>query len=273
MDKLARFQGASVPEFLRSHPLHSSRISDALVRADQYPSKGQITGVRNPEINFYLMRTRIQVLTTENPAELVERFRGNLRSGKSLSTYATQYGLALALFEDSKYEESVRLLKSLLQHDGERIPYYLAMAHSMQKLRGADSGQNVLNRALEIYPSNLILSLAAIDIYIANKQAKLAEKILRPLLNRQRDKPELYERLSRIASALKRPSEAYLARAEGFYLRGHLGTAIEQLEQAQRLPLRNENIGLRVASRLKQIKKELKEQNKSSTPEDRKSKP
>src|SRR5690606_6609760 len=48
--------GRKVPEFLLSHPLSESRVSDSRGRAQRYPARPS-----SPQLEYHLMRARAQV--------------------------------------------------------------------------------------------------------------------------------------------------------------------------------------------------------------------
>src|SRR5690606_26973315 len=86
-----RFTGQRPPEFLLTHPLTESRVSDARNRINNYPAR------HYPESPRYaLMRARAMIHMDLNPQNSINRFSNEL-NGESLSKTAASYGLALAL--------------------------------------------------------------------------------------------------------------------------------------------------------------------------------
>src|SRR5690606_19543413 len=103
--------GRRPPEFLLTHPITESRISDARNRAMQYPRKQY-----DDNLEFQLMRTRIRVRSEETPQLAVKRFKGEVQ-GDSASADASRYGLVLAYTDAQQFAEARATLKPLLEKD------------------------------------------------------------------------------------------------------------------------------------------------------------
>ena len=78
------YTGNAVPEFLRSHPVTTSRIAEARGRAVTYPFKNQ----RKDNLQFYLMREKLRVMSTTNlrleASRNTWKWKGRKRSISSL---------------------------------------------------------------------------------------------------------------------------------------------------------------------------------------------
>lgn len=75
------------PEFLLTHPVTESRISDSRNRAQQYPKK-----FYEKSTEYELVKIRVSLNNTNNYGEDVRRFENELR-GNRFSKLAAQYGL------------------------------------------------------------------------------------------------------------------------------------------------------------------------------------
>ena len=89
MNDLRRLSGEAPPEFLLTHPLSSSRISDALNAAEGIPEEG----TKKNSLEFSLIKSRLQVYYENIPIQSVRNFKAKVRKEKS---DANLYGLALA---------------------------------------------------------------------------------------------------------------------------------------------------------------------------------
>ena len=106
------------PERLLTHPLTEKRIADARIRMDGYPN------VRlAPSKSFHLAKARIQARYQFKPDYALEYFIAVNDSGSYLIKEAAQYGLAVALFENEKYEEAKTINDALMQGDNENLFY------------------------------------------------------------------------------------------------------------------------------------------------------
>ena len=69
------FGGSEVPEFLRTHPVTTSRIADARGRAIQYEGEHHkpVKNTRDP-LAFYLIQEKLRVLMAKSPKELLKHY-------------------------------------------------------------------------------------------------------------------------------------------------------------------------------------------------------
>ena len=76
------YSGNSVPEFLRTHPVTTSRIADARGRAVRYPS---VTHQKIDTLLFYLMREKLRVMAATNLTQLIQYYANAVKTGNSLN--------------------------------------------------------------------------------------------------------------------------------------------------------------------------------------------
>ena len=101
MAQATRLYESNMPEFLRTHPVTSNRIADAMGRAEQYPYKQS-----TPDNRYYLLRATLRLKSFKSPAEAVTFFRESLKEGRYRNEDAQRYGYALALTENRDYAEA-----------------------------------------------------------------------------------------------------------------------------------------------------------------------
>src|SRR6185295_3500672 len=107
--------GRNMPEFLLTHPLTESRVSDARNRAREYPRKVYVDN-----LDFQLMRARVEVQLANNNSEALKKFKARLK-GQSRNLEADRYGLALAYAQAGQFKEAREQLVPLLQKDSRRM--------------------------------------------------------------------------------------------------------------------------------------------------------
>ena len=98
MERATRLYASNVPEFLRTHPVSTSRIADSMTRADSYPYRQYPDNIR-----YHLLRARLRARAANNPNEAVQGFRQTIQDGRYRNEAAEHYGLALALMRTKDY--------------------------------------------------------------------------------------------------------------------------------------------------------------------------
>ena len=92
LSKDSRTQENNAPEFLRTHPVNTNRIADAVARAEPYGHRQ-----RPDSLRFHLTRADLRQRSFRRADQAVESFRKTLREGRFANETAEHYGLALAL--------------------------------------------------------------------------------------------------------------------------------------------------------------------------------
>jgi beta-barrel assembly-enhancing protease len=223
--------GADVPQYLRTHPITTTRIAEAKTRAQSLQEKF----VQDDNTKFLLMRERARVMQSSEWTQLVRFYRDALKERGDSN--ALHYGLSLSLAKLGKHQEAqvaaenvrltgeLRLLKKLLMLE-------LAVEAKQEKTWRAD-----FQALHKIYPKHRVISSmyaqALIDLG-SKRGGEEARDILRDTVTFFDDDPVLYEQLSRayqLSGDKIRAGEAF-ARATAY--RGGLEDALAQLESMTR---------------------------------------
>jgi len=245
------------PDYLRTHPVTTSRISEARERARQMaaapsayvpaarhgdnpllPSSLQIGTAPphgGPTGQFPWARERMRVLSAETPAMAVREYEQLARAGELDD--AQRYGLAVANYLDGKPDAAIAVLAPLLAtHPGDawlELAHAQALAHTGQTAK-ADARFEALVARM---PHSRPVALTYAAILNERKSAAAgsrAQALLRPLLAGAADDPvfqQTYARASEIAGDPVRAGEAY---AEAAFLNGRAEQALLQLNTLKR---------------------------------------
>jgi predicted Zn-dependent protease len=260
MGRISRAMGKGPPEFLRTHPVSVSRITEAKDRAENMPE---------PELSdgrdFYLVQARLRAMIEEYPDTALEFFddrldRADTSQAESDSLF---YGRAIALQRKGEYKEARKLLEGLMA-GGQHLAFELQLAEL-----DLDSGneQEALDRLDALYhsfPGNHAISLQYGRALLHSQdpeRAETASVILRQQLLTHPEDPTLYElyaRASNTADDLVRSSEAI---AESYYLRGNIHDAVLQLQKLADRDNLDYYERARITDRLKELRTELSEMN------------
>ena len=227
--------GYQVPEYLRSHPVTSTRISETRQRAQKLaadrparaasaasptslllPSQyslGSDPGVGLGE-NFGWARERLRVLSAKDPASALREYRAMARAPGARTTDAERYGLALAQLRGGYPAEAEATLDDLLERHPGHLWLQLARAES-----AAVSGRRALvserfDALLAQHPDSRPVRLTyaqALGEVATPASGRRAQEVLRPLLSSSAEDPlfqRSFARASELAGDIVRAGEA-----------------------------------------------------------------
>ncbi|MEO7325810.1 MAG: M48 family metalloprotease [Dokdonella sp.] len=269
LQKMMRVNGIDVPEFLLDHPLDTKRIAEAKSRAAQLadeaadtrrknqagidvallgPSKlarapdlaaavpaprNAAEAVNHGEGYFELMRERARVLSAASAPAIRGYYADNLRDNPAFNTPANHYGYALALIETREPKLAASELSTLVAKQPNSPVFRLALAHAEDQAGDKASSLKRYEQLNDDFPGNRAVTLTYADGLLAlaeTKSSRRAIELLRPLVERHADDPDLqksYGRANQLAGDKVRAAEAY---AEAAYLTGHAEDALNQLK-------------------------------------------
>ncbi|HET8711207.1 MAG TPA: M48 family metalloprotease, partial [Spongiibacteraceae bacterium] len=243
-----RFAGRNMPEFLMTHPLTESRVSDARNRAREYPRKVYVDN-----LDYQLMRARVEVQLADNSAEAVRKFRARLKD-TSRNAEADHYGMALAYLQAGQFKEAHDQLDPLLQKDPRRLAYVVTDADIDVAAGNAERAATKLQTQLRVNPGNYPLSMAYADALLKSNQPQLAEAVLEEQVKTRPNDPYVWYELAETHGLAGNILGVHQARAEYFVLNGVLDKAEQQLNYALKL-VRNDDITTaKINERIRQIK-------------------
>ena len=250
MNDIRRLSGDLPPEFLLTHPLSSSRISDAFNAAEGISDEGK----KSDSLEFGLMKTRLEVYYEKIPANALRSFQAKVNDNPS---DANIYGLALAHEKNSNFDKSLSLLNNLI----EKYPKNLVInTTKVDVLLSNDEFKRALtlvDRFLEISPKNYPLSISKSKVLLAMERYFESEEIIRDQLLRRNDDPELWLLLSEIQRSSQNIIGYHQSRAEYFLLLGQDEQALNQLEFALQLTQNNFQVSESIMNKIVKIKKDL----------------
>ncbi len=228
------YGGRGIPEFLRTHPVETTRIAEAKGRA------GSVTVIKNPDYDpeyFLFVRERVRVMTADTPQEL-EEYYGVKERGDGL-TPAERYGRSLHFLETRRLVEATELLEVLLRDRPNSLPVALATAESEELAGQSDRAEERFTSLYERYPGNLAVTTAFAETLLtrgASSDFRKAESMLRPLLSRYPDNASLFAQYSRAAEESGQYVRAQEAYAQHVFLLGQVYDAVSHLEKLMKKP-------------------------------------
>ncbi len=255
MQRATRSQGDSAPDFLRTHPVTTTRISEAKDRAEELrkqaggpealsdePLNPALPGrvheslslSHGPDpLGFAFARERLRVLSASSPAEALAEYRRRELAGDSLGE-AERYGYALVLTRTGEAPAALDILDALATTHSDRYWLDLARAEALERSGQRSAADASFGRLLDRQPRNraIAMSYAVLLAERGTREAGLAaQAVLRPVLGDSPFDPALQESFGRaceLAGDLPRAAEAF---AEAAFLSGRAEDALNQLQR------------------------------------------
>lgn len=277
--------GYQVPDYLRSHPVTTTRISEARERAGRIEkeakpvltsSGSQLNPLIPSQFTFHAQsdtssqtrqfewaRERLRMLTAASPQHAVNEFKAmtaGISTGKL--TDPQRYGYALALMQSGSPGAAEVIFEQLKSKYPDNLWVELGYAENAHRAKNESLSQQRFESLLKKYPRHLAVSLTyarALGEVGSADAGRRAQVVLRPLLAQSADDPNLqksFGRASELAGDTNRAIEAY---AEAAYLNGRPEDALKQLDSL----LKKENLDYvqraRVEARMAAITPEVLE--------------
>jgi len=250
MNDIRRLSGDLPPEFLLTHPLSSSRISDAFNAAEGISEEGK----KSDSLEFGLMKTRLEVYYEKIPANALRSFQAKVNDNPS---DANIYGLALAHEKNSNFDKSLSLLNNLIEKYPKNLVINTTKVDVLLSNDEFNRALTLVDRFLEISPKNYPLSISKSKVLLAMERYFESEEIIRDQLLRRNDDPELWLLLSEIQRSSQNIIGYHQSRAEYFLLLGQDEQALNQLEFALQLTQNNFQVSESIMNKIVKIKKDL----------------
>ena len=252
MNEIRRLSGDLPPEFLLTHPLSSSRISDAFNAAENLPKEG----TKKNSLEFSLIKARLEIYYENISQNSLRKFRERVNQEPIDSNL---YGLALAHQKNNNYKESLELINKLITIYPKNLILNNTKVDFLFESGEYEDALVHVNKFLEISPRNYPLSISKSKILLSMERYFESEEIIRDQLLRKNNNPDLWLLLSEIQRSSKNIIGYHQSRAEYFLLLGQNERALNQLEFALKLTQNNFQVSERIMTKIIEIKKEINE--------------
>ncbi|MCG5508744.1 M48 family metalloprotease [Ectothiorhodospira lacustris] len=225
MLQLSGGAGEAVPEYLRTHPVTSNRITDSRLRADQYEGD-----FRTDAQAFRMIRARVQAL--QDPGRIIDLYTRD-RNGNS-SDAARVYGHAIALIQRGQTEQAIKALQDVSGQEGADLFLELARAEAHMAARPANhrAALEILKRLDDIYPRHLPITQTYVQALIGAEEYSRAVQVADGLLSAEAKAPELLRLKADAASRLGRDAVSHESMAEYYFHHGQYRETVRQLDMA-----------------------------------------
>nr|WP_227546079.1 M48 family metalloprotease [Marinobacter fonticola] len=247
-----RLQGGQPPEYLSTHPLTQSRISDTRNRASQYPQ-----GDFDDTLEYHLVRVRLQVHYAQSPQQAVDVFQSYVEGRGEVAEAAARYGLAVAYLRAEEPAKAETILRELLGSNPGRITFQVSLAEALLMSGKTDEAIQLLESALHRNPGNYPILYQLAAAHYEAGHAQRAADLYTQLTNTFPESLDLWQKLSDAEGQARNIVGVHRARAEYYILVGDLEAARRQLQEAQNKVPPGTPVREIVSQRLSQVSEAL----------------
>lgn len=247
-----RMQGGHLPEYLSTHPLTQSRVSDTRSRAAQYP-----VDEVSDALEYHLVRARLQVRYARSATQAADAFASYIKDAGSDAPPAAHYGLAVALKRQGDLTQAESVIKALLADYPGRISYLVTLANIHLLQDQAQEARALMEQALARNPRNYPISVTLAEAELKLGNGPRAAEQYRLLTRRFPERAELWSRLAEAEGLARDIVGVHRARAEYELLMGNPDAAVRQLREAQEKAQPGTPVRQVVTERLSQISANL----------------
>ena len=240
--------GYQAPEFLRTHPVTVNRIAE---------TRSRLSGISAVEVQdstgYNLTRARIRLMISSTPEKALAHFRANLNKPDDTGHIGAEYGIAMALAELGRYEESKQTFAALMENNEGIIHFHTGYAAAQTATGDKKGALRTLKDANDLFPRNVPLTIRYAEALMQNHNNKEAHRILLDLYNQVPPSAEQVRQIALAANAAGDTADAHYYMAEYHLLSGDLMMASDQLVLALGIPGLDSVQKARFRSRLAQI--------------------
>lgn len=242
------------PEFLMTHPVTESRVSEARLRAQQ-----ENVGASSTKLKYELVKVRAHLLHEKNRNTAVQIFEDEVR-GDRYSDTAANYGLALALIRDEKTERAQQLVSALLKEDPRNDFFLVAQVDIYASEKKYEQAITLLEKELKQQPNNHAYNTRIAEVLMQAGQYNYCNQILRMHVKRRPKDDYIWYLLAEVEGLAGNIFEVHMARAQYFKLNGLFDKAEIQMANALRLVKNtDEQTRAKIQEELKSIRKMRRE--------------
>ena len=236
------------PPMLLTHPIPTSRITDARQRAHSLPSRNL-----PPQLSFELAKSRITSRYENDPKYNIKRYQRQLDKKLYLLEEAAEYGLAMSYFENNEYIAAQNILERLLVADKNNLFYVDVLSDVYIALEQFDRGIKMLEEIDLLMPYNQVVTLNFASVLKAAEHYEKSSQILQDFLLVQPGNFIAYDLLTEIYRKQEKTALMHSSKAEVLALLGAYSPAIDELQTAYNFAKKQPLLQKRIKARILQF--------------------
>jgi predicted Zn-dependent protease len=227
LQRISRYYQSAAPEFLRSHPLTTSRIADSIARAETYPEK---TYINAP--SYELIRYKLLVGSYKTGKEAATHLRNKLNKseGPAKNKLSIRYGLAYAYIIDNDFARAKQQIDILLKDDSDNAAYLLLAAKSQTTQSNYGAAFTLYEKLYALYPNYKPVIKAYSRALLDVKRAKETREMLKKYERHYAHDLITYSLLGQAEAMLGNEIETAFIQAEYYFLAANTKLAIDKLK-------------------------------------------
>lgn len=230
LQQSTRYAGQNVPEFLRTHPVTASRISDSRGRADNYPYK------QYPDsLAYQLIKTKLQVLLSVDNDETRTLLQAKLNQGLPEQRTVANYGLGLVALKTQNFAQAESIFQELVQQFPVQPHYSAALARTALEANNYKVALERYQKLSRQFPENDSIRIEYVGALLKAGEPNNAKNVLLQLSQKTQSSPIFSQLLAQIYGDLNQPAESHRYLADYYFAMGETQQAILQIRLAQQI--------------------------------------
>lgn len=242
-----------MPDFWLTHPLSTERMSEARLRAAQYPVHTARLDL-NEEGNLHVMQYRMAVLSNQvNENRLVIAAERDPAAIPALALFYAKAG---------KYQQARALASQFAQQQPDAVIAAITQTEIELMANQPQQALNIILAKNRIMPENRALAIYTARAYNALGQGQAALELLQPLVNKNPRDLVAWQAMEAAASLLPegqlKTLQVLRFRAEIQFWHGNVDNAIRSLMRASKLAQNNYSMQAKIENRLSDMQEARK---------------
>jgi predicted Zn-dependent protease len=215
------------PEYLLTHPLFDSRISDAQNRAQKLS-----TPEKSDPLLFYLVRAKIKANVDKSTSKKIEQFERDIKQKHYDLLDAEKFGYALVLLQGNRATEALVQLEELAKKYPTEWIIQLSLSETEVVLGNTKTALDRIKNLFKLHPQNYAILIQYASMLLKDKQPKAVVKLLFKYRKNSAEDPSAHQLLAQAYSMLKQKTELHRSQAEWYFAKGEINEALNQLNYA-----------------------------------------
>jgi predicted Zn-dependent protease len=241
------------PEFLRTHPVNRSRISDARSRARQIR-----TFIKPESLDFYLVKARLALMARKPKPEEYQRLVESYQQNRIKNEHEL-YSLSLTASEFDDHQLAVSILTQLYFKRQRNLIYLVSLAEAHIRAGQPAKALPIVEAELKVTPTSEPLLRTYARALIDTDQPRKARDILLEQASAENAEPSIYRLLIEAQSNAGFDDEVHESQGLYLYSVGDLEGALTQFSLALSRNTDDPYSRTRVLARTDNIRRILRE--------------
>lgn len=216
------------PEFLLTHPITDTRVSDAANRAQAFEIKK-----RTRSFNFLIMQQKAQIRYSIPNADQLSYFDKALKATtdeQEKDSY--RYSKAQVQFQARLYQKTLDSLSAITTINQDQPAVAILSSQALDQLKQTSKAIKNLKAAYQLRPDSYPIAISLAKLMSDHGLAKAALVDITRWSERRGTDPIIWNQVADTASKAEDLLLAYRAKSEYFFLNGQKNKAIRQLQFA-----------------------------------------